>query len=380
MANTILTTYMNLPNPVPGVDPGPDYANNLYSSLVILDQHDHSPGSGQQIAPNGININTDLPFQGNNATVLRSVRFQPQTVPIAASSPDLGALYEAGVDLYYNDGAGNQIRITQSGSVTGAAGTITGLPSGTASASYVSADGTFVFDQATATAANMDIATLILRYPGSYPTPAGNFIAIQAPVSLSTGYAFTLPANTPASSNSFLTSDTSGTLGYTNADESTLTVSSNLIQIKPQGVTQGLLAPRAVGQTVGAGGVALSPSCGTFSTNSTSGVAVTNLNVQLTTTGRPVMLMLAADTSGNGTDFFFNISTNILLSFNNSTLSSNVGSYLLAAPSSVLPAGHLAAIDLGVAGVPGTYTYIVTMKSGGGLVGLNYGVLIAYEL
>lgn len=213
MSNVNITPNMNLPNPVPGEDPGPDYANNLQSSLNIVDQHNHSAGSGVQINPNGMNINSDLTFNStNNAIGVRSVRFFAQAAPITASAPDLGCLYVSAADLYYNDENGNQVQITSGGSVAGSSGTITGLPTGTAGAAYVSANGTFVFQQATSTAANVDMATAIIRYPGSYPTPSGNYIALQAPSGLATGYSITLPGSAPGATG-FLTMDTSGNVG-----------------------------------------------------------------------------------------------------------------------------------------------------------------------
>ncbi len=254
--NYYLSPNMNLVVPVPGVAPGPTWAQDLNASLTIVDAHNHSPGSGVQINPVGLNINADLTFQSNNATVLRSARFNPNSAPLSGSS-DLGCIYESGVDLYYNDGAGNQIRITSGGSVAGASGTITGLPSGTASAAYQSASGTFQFQQATSTAANIDGGSLVIRYPGSYPSPTGNYILLTAPSSLSSGYQITLPALPGA--NSALVMNSSG-----------------VISTVPTGVT-------------------ISSSCGAFSTSSTSAVPVTNLSVSLTSYGNPIWIGLIAD-------------------------------------------------------------------------------------
>lgn len=194
---------MSLPNPVPNVDPGPDYANNIQSCFNILDQHNHSPGSGAQINSSGLNINADLLYNNNNATTLRSIRFQPQLTALALAS-DIGCLYESGVDLYYNDGLGNQIRITQSGNVTGASGTITGLPSGTASASY--AAGTFTFQAATLTPANIDGGSFIFRNN----TASSNGITVSPPNALGSNYGITLPL-LPASTLP-LSISTSGTM------------------------------------------------------------------------------------------------------------------------------------------------------------------------
>lgn len=204
--STVTTANMGLILPVPTSELGPAWALELNNALGAnplisgIDGHDHTPGKGLQITPAGLNINTDLTLNQKNLTTIRSLRLYSNLAPITASSPDLLCLYGSGNDLYFNDGAGNQIRITNSGSVSGSAGTITGLPSGTASAAYQSVPGTFQFLQATSTAANIDVGTVIVRYPGSYPTPSGNYIALEAPSSLASGYALTLPG-LPAQTN-----------------------------------------------------------------------------------------------------------------------------------------------------------------------------------
>lgn len=232
MSDIILSPNMNLPVPVVGVEAGPQWATDVNNSLNIIDSHSHVPGYGVLVPSAGIDINADLPFSGFNATLLKSARFSSQTSPLTGASPDLGCVYVSGADLYFNDTAGNQVRITQSGSVAGSAGTITGLPSGTASAAYASLSGTFTFLQATSTGANIDAATLIIRYPGSYPTPAGNYVALQAPSTLATGYALTLPTTLPAANNSFLSSSTAGVMAYVAPETTSFQVASSTLSIK----------------------------------------------------------------------------------------------------------------------------------------------------
>lgn len=210
MANTTISPNMNLPVPVPSVDPGPDWATNIVACLGAtgggIDSHNHSSGQGVQINPNGININADLPFNNNNGTQYRSVRFTAQGSPLSTAS-DVGCLYESGVDLYYNDGSGNQVRITQSGSVTGATGTITGLPSGTASASF--SGGTFTFQSATNTPATMSFGSVLIGQETSTP----KFVTIEASGSQSANYSVTLPISLPSAASN-LAIDTSGNLSY----------------------------------------------------------------------------------------------------------------------------------------------------------------------
>lgn len=210
MANTTTSPNMGMPVPVVSVDPGPDWANNINASLSIIDSHNHSSGQGVQIGPSGININADLPLNNNNLTTARTVRFQSQLSPISAASPDLGCLYESGVDLYYNDGSGNQIRITSGGSVAGSTGTITGLPSGTAGASF--AAGTFTFQSATSTPATMNVGPLVV---GNQVT-SSNTVTIAPNASIASNYNFTLPASLPAASN-YMTLDNSGNVSYNTA-------------------------------------------------------------------------------------------------------------------------------------------------------------------
>lgn len=202
MANTVISPNMNLPVPVVGTDPGPDWANNINACLSAIDSHNHTNGQGVPIGPQGLNINADLPMNNNNLTLARSLRFQSQSTALVGPA-DLGELYELEVDLWYVDGAGNQVRITQGGSVTGATGTITGLPSGTASASF--AGSTFTFQSATNTPATLSAGPLIIGQPIS-----GGFAVTMTPsVSQAANYSLTLPIALPTS-QSALVSDASG--------------------------------------------------------------------------------------------------------------------------------------------------------------------------
>lgn len=394
MANQYLSPNMSLVIPVPGQEPGPDWASDLNASLTILDGHSHSPGSGVQITPAGININADLPFNNsNNATQLRSVRFFPNLSSLSLPA-DLGCLYEFGVDLYYNDGSGNVVRITQSGSVTGSTGTITGLPSGTASASYQSISGTFQFQQATSTAANIDAASLIVRYPGSYPTPSGNAIIIEAPSSLASQYSLILPA-LPLQTN-VMTLGTSGVISSVSFDAVGQTMTSVGADAIGQSMTSvGANAiqastTRAVGSTVGTGGVAQSAAF----TFATTGFALGPENITISTSGRPVVVALVS-VNGNSpvgvinlasTDASALIKTGQVILANGSTrictqaFSAVIGSGSIN--NGEIPPSSVWAIDFGVAGSPGTYTYQVFLNSitSNTTITIANCYLVAYEL
>lgn len=213
MANTSTSPNMSMPIPVVGVDPGPQYAYDLDSCLTLIDAHDHSPGNGVPITVSGIDINADFPFNGFNATLLRAARFDPQGAPLALID-DLNEVYVSGVDLYYNDGNGNQIRITQAGSIAGAAGTITGLVP-PATASYVPLSKTFFWQSDVNEAAALDAATIIIR---NFST-SSNGISLTAPAVLPADYALTLPPVVPTSLSG-LSSDVAGNLYWINQFDS----------------------------------------------------------------------------------------------------------------------------------------------------------------
>lgn len=244
MPDTTMSPNMNLIIPTVSVDPGPDWALNINASLSIIDQHNHAPGSGVPVTQAGISLSASgapfdsLSFASTNAYALRSVRFTAQSAALALVT-DIGCLYEAGVDLYYNDGSGNQIRLTQGGSIVGTAGSISGLPSGTASASY--SGGTFVWQSATNTAANMDAGSYILRNS----TASSKGLTLQPPNAMAADYSLTLPS-LPASTL-IMRLDSSGNMSAAlGVDNSTIEIASNTLRVPTSGITATQLAPNSV--------------------------------------------------------------------------------------------------------------------------------------
>lgn len=198
MSNVTISPNMNMPIPVVGTDPGPDWANNLNSSLSILDQHNHTPGYGSLIPPAGLNINSSLTFQNNQATNLQAVNFTAQT-----SLSTLNALYVSGVDLYFNDGASSSpIRITAGGNVNA---TASGISSGTATASFVG--GVLTVNASSNTPANIQGGSLLL----GNNTLNSKYLTLAPPNAMGSNFGLVLP-NIPAA-NSFVTLDTAGNFG-----------------------------------------------------------------------------------------------------------------------------------------------------------------------
>lgn len=369
---------MNLPIPTVGQSPGPDYASEVNSALTLVDSHNHSAGQGVQINPSGININADLPINVNNLVTARSLRFSPQGSPLSGAA-DLGCVYESGVDLYYNDGNGNQVRITQSGGVAGSPGSIANLTS-PASASYVSADETFVWQSDASTPANLDAGSVIIRNI----LANSNGITISAPNALASSYALTLPS-LPAQTN-VMTLDSSGNIESTTWD----VIGQSMTSVGADAIAN--TRTRTVGSTVVAGGVAISGSSGAFSTTSSTPVNVTNLSVTITTTGRPVWIGLIPDGVSSLTPSFIFVETT------SGTASTSIigllkgGSYLnniffgnsdgtSTQHLQRIPPSSINYIDTAVNGSPGTYTYSIQIQVTVGTdTGIFYARLAAYEL
>lgn len=291
MANTTTSTNMLMPIPIVGQDPGPQWATDVNSCLGIIDQHDHSAGLGVQITPAGLNINSALSMQSNFLTLTAGVSFDAQLL-----TPANTTMYVNGTDLYFVDGVGNNIRMTQSGSVSGSAGTITGLPSGTASASY--AAGVFVFQSATNTGADVDGRSFILRNN----VASSNALTLSPPNAMGANYTITLPA-LPASTK-ILSIATDGTISANyDVDNVTLTISTNALSVKDGGVSQPKMYTRAVSTAASAGDIAqatASGSGGGSQSSSTTPSQIGNQSVTIVTTGRPVLIMIAgfANTPG----------------------------------------------------------------------------------
>jgi len=221
---------MNLQIPSVGTEPGPDYAQDVNNSLNIIDGHDHSPGYGTPVTPAGMNINSDLSMLGNDLTSVRTIRFQSQgTAP--AGPLDLGCLYEVGNDLYFTDGTGVSVRITQSGAVAGTPGSIANLVS-PASASYSVASKTFIFQSDALTPGNIDGASIVLRN-----LVASSYGLTLSPPTLASDTSITLPP-IPASKLPVVISSS----GVMTAEQITLAQLSATLQGLMNSIAPGLIS------------------------------------------------------------------------------------------------------------------------------------------
>lgn len=376
------TPFMGMVLPIVSTTIGPLYAYENNQAFAVIDAHDHSPGKGVQIPTAGISINADLAFNSFNATLLRSSLYQNQSSPLTLPT-DIRSIYVVGGDLYYNNGIGQQIQITAGAALNAASiGGIGGdYTTSGASVFYTSADTTYTFWSAPNTSGSIDSGPITLRND----TLNSFGVTISPSPTLSSNFPLTLFGALPASTK-ILTVDSSGNIGDVyDVDNSTLEVSSNTLRVKAAGITSTQIAPGAVSQAqLGAANFQMSASCGV--TTVSFGPAfqpVFNLNVNITTTGRPVMMFLQSAGPGNNSYLSLNGGSDQAISmafFRDTTqLSQDLIRTDFAASNTALPL----TIHCFDAPAAGTYNYnfqvLVQFNNGTPAVFNNF-ILTAYEI
>jgi hypothetical protein len=410
MSGEVISTNMSLPIPTVASTSGPTWASDLNSCLTIIDQHDHTAGSGARITPSGMNIISDLPFNGYSATMLLKTAFSSQTGALTGTN----FLSVVSGNLYFNDSSGNQIPITSGGGVAGSPGSIGSLSS-PASATYVAGSKLFQWRADSGKAAAMDNGAVTIRETN---VASAKGVTLASPTSLAADYQLTFPTALPATTRAVI-SDATGNLGYitydaigsgmtsvgadaigatmtatgANAIGTTMTstganaVLADVTSWTPTSIVANSVAAartRATGTSVAAGGVAISATCGAFSDNSGSFVDVTNLSVTIISSGRPVEIRLVSDASGSASVIEASSASNgspqgLYKILRGAT---EVAQYSLSAGDATKvaqnPSSAICVVDAVAAG---TYTYKLQARLfAGSLVKVSFAKLIAYEL
>jgi hypothetical protein len=359
--------------------PGLSWGELVNQNFATLDSHTHAPGFGTQVPTAGMNINADLSFGGFNAFNLRSARFALQAAPLALPA-DVACIYFSGVDAYVNDANGVAIRLTSGGAIAGTPGSISGLAS-PAAVTYSAVPKLFTFTSSSAVAANLSCGPLSIT---DATVGSGKSATISVPAGLVGNYALVLPAALPGAT-SLVSLGLTGQLGVVTYPLLAASIANGTLtttQLSPTaGIVGSQLAAAAgiVRPQLASVGQQVSASCGGFSNSGAVEVDVTNLTVTLTTTGRPVILMLIPD--GASSASFGNPTTagTLYIDRGGSNIaqwgSSNSNGTWLG--SNFIAGNGIVYIDPVAAG---TYTWKIRVNPNGANMSLSNFKLVAYEL
>jgi hypothetical protein len=162
------TTFMNLTLPTVSTTLGPLWATEINAAITSIDSHDHTSGQGNPVPVAGMVIDADLAYGDNSITGLGSASF----TSLIALLTDINTVYVKDGDLYSNDGAGNQVRITAGGTLN--VGTVGGIGgdygSTAATAFYTDASTTYFFQDSASAAADFNVGAIAC----TDVTPSGN--------------------------------------------------------------------------------------------------------------------------------------------------------------------------------------------------------------
>lgn len=106
-----ITPLMDITIPTIGVDAGPGWAGTLNEAFAKVDAHDHTSGKGAQVTPAGLNIASQLTFNGFAVVGASDVGFG-STSSFRTFPPC--TLFSTTHDLWYVDGNLNKIELTNS--------------------------------------------------------------------------------------------------------------------------------------------------------------------------------------------------------------------------------------------------------------------------
>jgi hypothetical protein len=175
------------------VDEGPGWAEQLNSSLSLVDLHNHTAGKGPKIPVAGLDLQADLTINSNSHTDVKSVKFTSQSSSLTTTN----AVYVVNGELYFADNGGTNVQITSGGGLNLAStGTIGGdyaQVGVTATVTYSDTTKTYSFLQAAGSTAKLYSAKISLADSAG----GSNAVGIIPPVGLASGYDLTLPITAP---------------------------------------------------------------------------------------------------------------------------------------------------------------------------------------
>jgi hypothetical protein len=224
------TTNMGLTLPSVSLTPGPAWASLINAAFDQIDSHNHTSGQGTQVPTAGININADLSFTNNAATLLKRIGFNNNPAALVS----LNSVYVAAGDLWYTNSSGNTVQITNGSSVNAGSGSISGLSGSTGSASFNNGSKEFTWTGNVNTGAGMNMGSIALYASSLF---SNSKVTLNAATATSANYNIFLPSAVPTGAGGFLMMRASGQQEYAYPDNTTIEESSGTVLVKDGGIT-----------------------------------------------------------------------------------------------------------------------------------------------
>lgn len=367
---------MNLVLPTVSTTPGPLWATEINTALSTVSDHNHTFGNGAPIPSAALGINADLSFAGNAAINLKGTVY----ADIGSTPTFTNGVYVNSNNMYFRDGNGNAVQITNAGAIVGSPGNISGLVGTSAGVAYNLGTATFIFTKDVNQSASIDVGPITTRLTST----SSNGVTIM-PAAGTTNWTLTLPA--AAVSGARLFGVNSGTMSNVAVD-STLALTSSTLGVAPLGIQTANLADASVtGAKLSAVTKNLSSSCGVYSVPSDSlSHAITNLSttVNLLTT-RPLVACLQYDGAGIVTNNPSCIETDtrvdIYIRLSGANTADGAFCKIIApygATSFSIPVSSVSHVFVPTAtGITNVTAYAVNQ---GGIATISYAKLLVYQL
>lgn len=203
---------MSIITPALGGDSG-EWDDKINAALGVIDEHDHTPGSGLLVPIAGLDIDADLALGGHGLTTAGQVAF----TAVAALAAGARVIFVSSADneLYWRTNAGTNVKLTSGTSInTSLVGGIVGdYTSVGAEVAYDDANDRYTFKQ-TAGGAWARIAAGDVRLY-EYNTTETVYVGLKVPAALVSSWDVTFPLAAPASTMPVLM-DSSGVLSASN--------------------------------------------------------------------------------------------------------------------------------------------------------------------
>lgn len=376
MAFESTTPNMLLPVPGVGQTDGPTYATDVNNCFTRIDGHNHTTDNGVQIPPAGLNINSNLTFQSNSATNLYSSQYISQATSLTGAS-NYRSVYTVinnstgGSDLWYTNGLGVAVQITNGSSIAAAGGSIGGLPNLAASVTFT--DPRYVFLDTAGEPADLDFGSAFFRN-GASPT----FATELSSSVLTSNTHQTLPP-TPANT-AFITMDASGGMNTNTSTSGGITGSMIAVNTVSGGSGGNITLGSVTGAAAGSGDIAgntitsanISP--GTIANASLTNATITSAKIAAntitgsniaTTTVSPANLTVQSSSNSNISSSSVGSPTPVLVgTVGNPATGSNRNQMIMMVPQNVGSSAHIACSTVaGIASFAITYKQDTTTYS-----------------